>query len=814
MLFVLLAGISILLAVVQVRSRGSRDPAGIRAALVRGGSAFLAGWLLQAAVSRLAGPRPSSLHALYAGQSIVLALLSLLLWSALARLAFYRFERRDLLWIVPFGTLSILVGAAGRVIPLTAALLAWPAILPVRWLREVGTGSQSLVAIFGFLLILLNLFSIRLRPPADPFVTSLFPLERYADWVRALTGLHLLVALPRLLWGMDLPIRSVKRRLMVSHILAGVVPISLIAAFWGLGTYLSVNGERARIAAHLVREEARQLAAALDQSLNDGAGATPAARLTAWAGIESAVTPGVRVWLDRSLIGDGAGAGARPEAAAEGGGTNALLRIFGDPVPGEEALVFWPDSIASGGIILLDRGSYLGAIRRRAGSAAPEAAILIPTSSILGENVRRQLDAEVFLETRWVVQSAAGGLSIATAGRDTTSARPRTRPVGAATSPGAAVLSAMEWSGGHWRNRAILLWARVGFVTALRGLARNLQENPFNLIPLVFLSVVGLLFVFVEVVTLGMVTSMGRSILRALNALRQGTARLRSGNLRYRIPIEGNDDLWDVADSFNEMAGDLDKARELEIENERIEGELSLARRIQARLLPGEVPAVAHLELAGLYVPARQVGGDYYDFLPMGPDRVGLIVADVSGKGIPAALLMSSFRASLLSQDLEGKGPGLILATLNSFLHRSVEPGRFVTAFLAVLTPSTGQLVYSNAGHNPPFLLREDGSAHLMKEGGLVLGLFGQGNYEQVEVQLSPGDLLALYTDGVTEAQSEDEEFWGEDRLLDLLRGSRVDPCRKIIRDILSEVRTFTGDHGQGDDITMVLARWKGSDFD
>lgn len=241
-----------------------------------------------------------------------------------------------------------------------------------------------------------------------------------------------------------------------------------------------------------------------------------------------------------------------------------------------------------------------------------------------------------------------------------------------------------------------------------------------------------------------------------------------------------------------------------------MEGELDLARQIQARLLPAEPPVLARTELAGHSAPARQVGGDYFDFLPMDNDRVGLIVADVSGKGVPAALLMSSFRAALHSQDLED-GPAHTFSHLNTFLFRSVEPGRFVTAFLAIFDTNTGCLTYSNAGHNPPYIIRSSGEMPLLHEGGLVLGLFEKTHYEQAEVHLQPGDLLALFTDGVTEATNEDEDFWGEERLAELLRAHRNDPCRRILRLILEEVRNFSGEQGQSDDITLVLARWRGA---
>jgi sigma-B regulation protein RsbU (phosphoserine phosphatase) len=171
---------------------------------------------------------------------------------------------------------------------------------------------------------------------------------------------------------------------------------------------------------------------------------------------------------------------------------------------------------------------------------------------------------------------------------------------------------------------------------------------------------------------------------------------------------------------------------------------------------------------------------------------------------------MSSFRASLLSQRLT-EGPAEIFSRLNGFLHRSVEPGRFVTAFLGVFDLDLGTLVYCNAGHNPPYVLGTNGAVRTLKEGGLVLGLFRESVYEEAEVTLQPGDTLALFTDGVTEAQNAEEELWGEERLLELLQAHQKSPCRRIVGEILSELRRFSGDEPQSDDITLLLARWWGT---
>jgi len=230
-------------------------------------------------------------------------------------------------------------------------------------------------------------------------------------------------------------------------------------------------------------------------------------------------------------------------------------------------------------------------------------------------------------------------------------------------------------------------------------------------------------------------------------------------------------------------------------------------RCIQRRLLPEASPNVAGLEIAGMSEPAREVGGDYYDHFDLGGGRVLLVIADVSGKGVPAALLMSGFRASLMSQDANVLAPDQLAGRCNEFLHRSVETGRFVTAFLGLVDAGSGKLVYANAGHNPPALLRADGRIEWLSEGGLVLGIMPQTPFASGEAVLAHGDLLALYTDGVTEGADTSGELWGEPRLEEALRRLHPRPCAEIAASLVREVRTFEAGSGPADDITVLLAR-------
>jgi HAMP domain-containing protein len=807
MTFYLLGVVALALAVLEVRRNRREGPAPAAGSLLLGGVAWVSALVLELLFRGIAhaalGQRlPAGF--LLGAQGTLLAAAAIPLWVALTRLFLYRVRPRELGWMAPFVVLSFVVRGLVPTLPGgLAELIALPALARLRWRREVSASVRGLAGLFGllFLLLLLYLTPARVAVGADASSSPAAGLHRFYDWVRVVSWTYMFLALPRLLWGVELPIRSVRRRLLVSHLLAGLVPLVLVVLFWGLSTYLSVSGERARLSAGFLTGSADDIGTTLVGAVD--APGTSREAVESWARLSSSVWPGLRAWCG-SACPPAAGAAGTPRPS-----DLVLVRVFGDTIPGEPALVAWGRGCRSTGIVLLGGRTYVGAAAFRHGAeTGPAAVVLVPVQDLLGASFQRVFDARAHLETGFVVPSEGwppiGPTQSVPTEEEADSEFARSGEI----SPGVALLPAVEWSNGGWRDRQVLLGVRVGFLQAVRGLTRNLGENRFNVVPLIFLAVVAGLFVLVEILTVGMVVSMGRSVLRALSALRQGTARLRSGNFRYRIPVEADDELWDVAHSFNDMAGDLDKARDLEIESERIEGELELARQIQDRLLPVELPTISRCELAGRSLPARQVGGDYFDALHLGGDRVALVIADVSGKGVPAALLMSSFRASLLSADIERDGPAMTLARVNAFLHNSVEPGRFVTAFLAVLHIATGRLVYSNAGHNPPMLLRRGAEdPHLLRQGGLVLGLFGTTVYQQAETVMLPGDLLTLYTDGVSEAMDEDERFYGEERFLDLLRRNRTEPCHEILREVLEEVRTFSGGAGQTDDVTVLMVR-------
>jgi sigma-B regulation protein RsbU (phosphoserine phosphatase) len=236
------------------------------------------------------------------------------------------------------------------------------------------------------------------------------------------------------------------------------------------------------------------------------------------------------------------------------------------------------------------------------------------------------------------------------------------------------------------------------------------------------------------------------------------------------------------------------------------EREIAEAKAIQEKLLPRDIPQMPGYEIASVWQSARLVGGDYYDILPLEEKTFGLCIADVAGKGMPAALLMSNLQAAVRGLATASLAPNLLCSRLNSLIYRNTASDRFITFFYAQLEGAAGRLDYVNAGHNAPFVVRADGSHERLREGGAVLGVFDGKTYDQGSVQLSAGDRVVLFTDGITEACSPADEEFGEARLLGVLKEHRVLSAEELQAKILAVVAEFSGDHWQDDATLLVLA--------
>ncbi len=243
------------------------------------------------------------------------------------------------------------------------------------------------------------------------------------------------------------------------------------------------------------------------------------------------------------------------------------------------------------------------------------------------------------------------------------------------------------------------------------------------------------------------------------------------------------------------------------VEARRLEKELAIARDIQRSFLPAQAPRIPGFDLAGTSISHDQVGGDYYDFIAVSETRLGLAVADVSGKGIPAALLMAGFRMSLLAEIRNEFAIRAVMRKVNRLLHESTDRGKFVTAFYGVLDWRNGVVIFSNAGHNPPLLLRADGTTDELGEGGVALGVLEETHYEERPVAITAGDVIVLYTDGVSEAENEQGEQFGVERLERIVRANPEHTARELMQDVVAAVLDWAGEKGLGDDLTLMIVR-------
>lgn len=265
------------------------------------------------------------------------------------------------------------------------------------------------------------------------------------------------------------------------------------------------------------------------------------------------------------------------------------------------------------------------------------------------------------------------------------------------------------------------------------------------------------------------------------------------------------------------LVGRDDFVREIEAERraaaEKLEAErrtaqeLEIAKRVQARLFPQTLPELESLEYAGVCIQAHEVGGDYYDFLNLGRERMGLVIGDTSGKGIGAALLMANLQANLRSQSaIALEQPQHFLRSVNKLFYENTTDSAYATLFFAEYDDKERKLRYANCGHYSPVLLRQDNTLDRLESTSTVLGLFREWDCSVEERRLSPGDILALYTDGITESFNEAGEEFGEDRLIAALRRNRQRSATDFVDAIVDEVRTFSR-REQHDDITLILAK-------
>ena len=286
---------------------------------------------------------------------------------------------------------------------------------------------------------------------------------------------------------------------------------------------------------------------------------------------------------------------------------------------------------------------------------------------------------------------------------------------------------------------------------------------------------------------------------------RIGVLNLESDRLR----AFSEEDMEILTTFASQAAISIERARMLRymLDQKKIEEQLSIARVIQKTFLPKEVPQIAGYDIWGVNISSGEVGGDYYDFIDIVDNQLGIAIADVSGKGIPASLIMASFRASLIAEIRNNYAIRSICSKVNNLLCESLEPENFVTAIYGVLDNKNSIFTFANCGHNPALLLRADGKVEELTEGGMTLGVRPNSLYEERPVYIGPDDLLCFFTDGITEAEGTSGELYEVRRLIEALVRNRRLPAEEIGNRVIDSVRLFAHRDNLSDDLTLIIVK-------
>ena len=328
------------------------------------------------------------------------------------------------------------------------------------------------------------------------------------------------------------------------------------------------------------------------------------------------------------------------------------------------------------------------------------------------------------------------------------------------------------------------------------------------------------MLLFLAILAIASSVIVSTRIVKPLNIIVKRISELREGNLEFKMEdsYRTGDEVEELAQSFANISHKtveyMDKVVQVTAEKERIGAELSLATQIQAAMLPHIVPAFpgrTDFDIIGSMDPAKEVGGDFYDYFLIDDNHLGMVIADVSGKGVPAALFMMASKIILQSVTMLGCSPAEVLRKTNEAICSTNEAGMFVTVWMGILELSTGRLTAANAGHEYPVFKRQDGNYELYKDRhGFVIGGMENVKYREYEMQLDPGAKLFVYTDGVPEATNADKELFGTQRMMDALNAEPDAAPQEVLKNVRASVDAFVKDAEQFDDLTMLCLEYKG----
>jgi sigma-B regulation protein RsbU (phosphoserine phosphatase) len=380
-----------------------------------------------------------------------------------------------------------------------------------------------------------------------------------------------------------------------------------------------------------------------------------------------------------------------------------------------------------------------------------------------------------------------------------------------------AFMDCTDWATGRTDRVSVSLEAPLGRIYARVSAPQSAQFGSTVAggadIFLRVLVALGVFFLIIQAAALFFGGLLARSITYAAHELFVGTERVQQGDFTHRIRIDSGDQLGELAASFNRMSGSIEHLLHVQREKQRLDDELRIARDIQKSLLPTAPPVLAGLNVADLCEPAREVGGDYYDFFDLGPRQLGVMIADVSGKGTSAALYMAELKGLMLSLSGRERSPRRLLIEANRLLSAHLDNRSFITMTYAVIDMEAMTLTCARAGHTPMIVVSQ-GRSEVVTPSGMVLGLRLPGATERFADVLEehtrtlcPGDVVVLYTDGITEAMDESNELFSDEALATVVASQHQLDAAGIRERVVREVRAFVGAAEPHDDMTMIVLK-------
>jgi sigma-B regulation protein RsbU (phosphoserine phosphatase) len=616
----------------------------------------------------------------------------------------------------------------------------------------------------------------------------------------------------RLLW-------RVRRKLILSYVFIGFIPAALIVSFFLLsGFLLFYNFSSYLVESRLdaIGNQAQFLAQSTALEIQRGGGRDAVAIVKRRQSNADAEFPGLSV----AVVPVARTCGAGPASADA---TTLPSEIAAGPwahVPPPTSLPAWIKCDGFAGVLAYSHEPRASAdlmdgivIRAVAFPDVPRPSFAVVYDVPVGTAVKDRLRAETGVKLSTFALLRRRGQSTGRPLLNRKEGQPGDAPVEATSSPLPSLVKFIDWDSGE--TGVLRAATELRIAELYQRISPGLLDLGQGL--LVVLFVIGVLFVIIEALALFAGLALAKSITGSVHALFTGTERVRQGDFTHKIAVRAQDQLGELAQSFNSMTASIEDLLREQAEKKRLEEELRIAREIQMSLLPQGPLAVPGLSITAVCVPAREVGGDYYDFLPLDDDRLGVLIADVSGKGTSAALYMAELKGLVLSLSRIHTSPRELMMTANRIIANNLDARSFITMTYAIIDVRERTMTYARAGHTPLMYVPGDGNgrrkAQVLIPDGMVVGLkLDDGAMfdrllEEQTIHLGDGDLCALFTDGISEAMNAADDCFGEARLGRILEDHANLPSDELRERVLREVAAFVGDAPQHDDMTMILVK-------